>query len=611
MAGASAAPPAPGLTSSPTQAAAVLQSGVVMGVKLQPHESHIPYLLQMMVDHNLRGMEHVRVAKVKFRPAVPVTSKPASHGLIQRFCLAHHGQGRVEPPSEPQGTPRVTGRVEPPSEPQGTPRVTGRVEPPSEPQASHSPAKSPGIPSAAASLSKSDSGTPASPTASPAMPGGSPGAAGYMSVWTAASIPTSWRWGVQGRAPARQTKCELEADAEINDVQNRQDVLRLPLDQASPEVQLVQSLAPLWEEERLRSGGSTPSQAPSSPPRQLPEPGIVEMHHRQVLLQLAAADRVRPAALLQELVDALAVRPRRAAALGKRTAASHTGAALADRLLVPSSMFRTATTLFLLSTLAPASGVRFCHPVLTTAIMLPGPHLFAHLGIAPWTRQATVSKAACSLQGERDEHEGTQPKSCDSPASADSALLQATQAANSWEHAGGTPLERRDVATADSTRPLKSLQYSDADGEEAAAAAAVDEQLLAQSLSQPMTQSKQEKEMHQLLEWLGQGCTQPRPSLRPGAQESNGGELSQEMCELLAWMQAGGSGESQRRLSLAADAPGAEEEELVEWEEAEAPEGPHAEMFRASRLSTHGPAASLVEYLRASQEEVEVSALSA
>eukprot|EP00854_Cymbomonas_tetramitiformis_P004571 gene4571-5595_t len=347
---------------SVTQAAAVLQSGVVMGVKLQPHESHIPYLLQMMVDHNLRGMEHVRVAKVKFRPAVPVTSKPASHGLIQRFCLAHHGQGR---------------------------------------------------------------------------------------------------------APARQTKCELEADAEINDVQNRrdpaqaicdeaavwQDVLRLPLDQASPE----------------------------------------DIHHREAGRTFAVHELVG-----KELVDALAVRPRRAAALGKRTAASHTGAALADRLL-----------------------------------------------------------------GERDEHEGTQPKSCDSPASADSALLQATQAANSWEHAGGTPvLERRDVATADSTRPLKSLQYSDADGEEAAAAAAVDEQLLAQSLSQPMTQSKQdEKEMHQLLEWLGQG--------------------------------------------LAADAPGAEEEELVEWEEAEAPEGPHAEMFRASRLSTHGPAASLVEYLRASQEEVE------
>lgn len=45
----------------------LLQSGAVMGRQFQPHESHIPYLLQVKVDFNLFGMGFVRLAHCLFR----------------------------------------------------------------------------------------------------------------------------------------------------------------------------------------------------------------------------------------------------------------------------------------------------------------------------------------------------------------------------------------------------------------------------------------------------------------------------------------------------------------------------------------------------------------
>ncbi|XP_021825519.1 DNA polymerase zeta catalytic subunit-like isoform X2 [Prunus avium] len=38
---------------------------------LQPHESHIPFILQFMVDYNLYGMGHLHVSKIKFRHPIP------------------------------------------------------------------------------------------------------------------------------------------------------------------------------------------------------------------------------------------------------------------------------------------------------------------------------------------------------------------------------------------------------------------------------------------------------------------------------------------------------------------------------------------------------------
>ncbi len=38
-----------------------------MNQVLQPHESHVPFHLQFMMDHNLYGMNHIHVSAVRFR----------------------------------------------------------------------------------------------------------------------------------------------------------------------------------------------------------------------------------------------------------------------------------------------------------------------------------------------------------------------------------------------------------------------------------------------------------------------------------------------------------------------------------------------------------------
>ncbi|XP_053192760.1 DNA polymerase zeta catalytic subunit [Scomber japonicus] len=69
----------------------LLQSGAVMNKNYQPHEGHIPYLLQLFMDYNLYGMNLVNLAAVKFRrsqskddtPApVPDRQTPTSHPSI-------------------------------------------------------------------------------------------------------------------------------------------------------------------------------------------------------------------------------------------------------------------------------------------------------------------------------------------------------------------------------------------------------------------------------------------------------------------------------------------------------------------------------------------------
>ncbi|KAK4772724.1 hypothetical protein SAY86_014499 [Trapa natans] len=53
------------------RAAQLLLVGAVFDRSLQPHESHVPYLLQFMVDYNLYGMGHLHVNKMKFRNPIP------------------------------------------------------------------------------------------------------------------------------------------------------------------------------------------------------------------------------------------------------------------------------------------------------------------------------------------------------------------------------------------------------------------------------------------------------------------------------------------------------------------------------------------------------------
>ncbi|XP_078256037.1 DNA polymerase zeta catalytic subunit [Rhinoraja longicauda] len=45
----------------------LLQGGAVMNRSYQPYEAHLPYLLQLFIDHNLYGMNLIHLAAVKFR----------------------------------------------------------------------------------------------------------------------------------------------------------------------------------------------------------------------------------------------------------------------------------------------------------------------------------------------------------------------------------------------------------------------------------------------------------------------------------------------------------------------------------------------------------------
>ncbi|KAL6565452.1 hypothetical protein OROHE_004507 [Orobanche hederae] len=54
-----------------SRAADLLLTGAIMDKTLQPYESHIPFLLQFLIDYNLYGMGHLHVSKVRFRYPVP------------------------------------------------------------------------------------------------------------------------------------------------------------------------------------------------------------------------------------------------------------------------------------------------------------------------------------------------------------------------------------------------------------------------------------------------------------------------------------------------------------------------------------------------------------
>jgi hypothetical protein len=51
----------------PTHPPTDAQAGAVMGRRWQPHESHVPYLLQLKIDFNLAGMGWLRMGHARFR----------------------------------------------------------------------------------------------------------------------------------------------------------------------------------------------------------------------------------------------------------------------------------------------------------------------------------------------------------------------------------------------------------------------------------------------------------------------------------------------------------------------------------------------------------------
>ncbi|XP_046848503.1 DNA polymerase zeta catalytic subunit-like [Xenia sp. Carnegie-2017] len=57
----------------------LLQNGAILNKSFQPHEAHVPYILQFLIDYNLYGMNLLRVRKVHFRGISSKTDKNLSY----------------------------------------------------------------------------------------------------------------------------------------------------------------------------------------------------------------------------------------------------------------------------------------------------------------------------------------------------------------------------------------------------------------------------------------------------------------------------------------------------------------------------------------------------
>ncbi|PNY14969.1 DNA polymerase zeta catalytic subunit-like protein, partial [Trifolium pratense] len=173
------------------------EKGAVLDKSLQPHESHIPFILQFLVDYNLYGMGHLHLSKMRFRHPMPDSTHKN---------LDINSQHR-----------------------------------------------------------KAD-----------------PGADVCLEskLWTSSMISIDWMWSVpsefgassndKAHCPKRQSICELEGDASVDEILNQKFKMFSSLSQTSSNVNMVQSLVPIWEEQRKRTGIHEATMA-SDPGKPLPE----------------------------------------------------------------------------------------------------------------------------------------------------------------------------------------------------------------------------------------------------------------------------------------------------------------------------------------------------
>ncbi|CAH2065903.1 unnamed protein product [Thlaspi arvense] len=175
------------------RAASLLLDGAVLGKSLQPYESHIPFILQFLVDYNLYGMGHVHISKMKFRSPVPHHFRPRRFGSDD--CVG-------------QGTDEVAN-------------------------------------------TKADS----SAAASVSFPVWSLSTIPGQWMWNPfEGSDTPLSQSQHSHHYRRQSLCELEGDATISDILNQQLKMYNSLSQAQSDTKMVQSLVAIWEEEYERTG---------------------------------------------------------------------------------------------------------------------------------------------------------------------------------------------------------------------------------------------------------------------------------------------------------------------------------------------------------------------
>ncbi|KAK9861360.1 hypothetical protein WJX84_006555 [Apatococcus fuscideae] len=222
-----------------SKVSSLLQAGSVMGRVFQAHESHVPYLLQFKIDCNLYGMGHVKLSHVAFRGAPPESAQLERKGWNPRPTIVQE--------------------------------------------------RTPGAHTASGSPSKtlSENQNPTTPGSNGSQP---------STVWTTSTVPTQWLPAMQSnqaRPMDKQSCCLLEVDASVEDILNRGELMRRPLEEAGQDVQMVESLGPMWDEEKLRIGHSPPTPPPG--PERHPEPLCAYVEHIRAQFQ-DIADRQAAAA---------------------------------------------------------------------------------------------------------------------------------------------------------------------------------------------------------------------------------------------------------------------------------------------------------------------------
>ncbi|KAJ3699935.1 hypothetical protein LUZ61_003640 [Rhynchospora tenuis] len=162
-----------------SRASVLLLSGAIMSRQFQPYESHIPYLLQFLVDYNLYGMSHIHVANMKFRPPIPDSFDQCSSQLKEKSVSASENS---------QADP-------------------------------------------------------------------SDCSMGNFTIWIASTISHDLLWdsSITENFARRQSISMLEADSCVDDILNEKLKMYTSLSQTTPDVKMVQSLVPIWEE-FMRSG---------------------------------------------------------------------------------------------------------------------------------------------------------------------------------------------------------------------------------------------------------------------------------------------------------------------------------------------------------------------
>ena len=192
--------------SSVQRAAAAMLSGGILNRVFQPHESHIPYILQVMVDHNLHGMGLARLRRVTFR--TPVPRWPAVHRSrrpTRRLVVSHapagelpNRRGHVEleyedvPPAHPGGAGGVM--------PQGSLAAASRGATVPESRGTEGFGPTPTTPQQCAHPT---------PVVPPSTDGAFPSPVSQPPprVWTRATVPRAWT-----RVPPPPSPSEDEAD---------------------------------------------------------------------------------------------------------------------------------------------------------------------------------------------------------------------------------------------------------------------------------------------------------------------------------------------------------------------------------------------------------------